>query len=532
MLNGAGNSRNLVRWILSSLWPGYAGHLALTLLLAGTALLPPRFFQYFVSSLHGAAGNTLLAERLLLFGGAIALVAAILGYLNVLSQERLQLKIEKLLRVAATRQLLTKPLETFDGLSRGEFLMRLGADLSKVEGFVATSLPSHLRYAGTLVIAGWLFVSQSGALALVPLAVVALVAYLNFRGQRRLAPLFDELRGLHGSVYQDMLETFEGVRTIRTHGSSERHLEGFSRKMTQMGTKSLRVVGLAGLFDGANTLSYQLMIAACLAFAAWRVATGQMDFETALGFPFYLGFFYSSAESLAGAVGEWQRFGVDSARLAGFLPLTEKAEFDVSSADSKATSLSARGLRIGYDGRPLAGPLDLDVAVGTTTVVVGPSGCGKSTLLDVFAGLRSPLGGQLVSRDCAVVEQRACLWEGTIRENLLSGAEGTWDDARLWSVLEACGLGALVRGLGGLEAKVQDRGLNFSEGQRYRLSIARALLLPHSFLLLDEPFAALDRASISTVVQAINQGKERHGFVIVTHQIPDGLELDNVLNFA
>jgi ATP-binding cassette, subfamily C, bacterial CydD len=274
------------------------------------------------------------------------------------------------------------------------------------------------------------------------------------------------------------------------------------------------------------------MISVCLAFAAWRVASGQMDFQTALVFPFYLGFFYSSAESLAGAIGEWQRFWVDSARLAGFLPLGEEVSAPRPLALAGGGNvLHARALRIGFEGRPLAGPLDLRVEVGTTTIVVGPSGCGKSTILDVFAGLRSPLSGELASGACTLVEQRACLWEGTVRENLAVGAKPARGDDRFWNALEACGLTGLVRNMGGLEARVHDRGLNLSEGQRYRLAIARALLLPHSFLLLDEPFAALDRDAIATVVKAINLGRERRGFLIVTHQIPDGLEIDHVLHF-
>ena len=78
-----------------------------------------------------------------------------------------------------------------------------------------------------------------------------------------------------------------------------------------------------------------------------------------------------------------------------------------------------------------------------------------------------------------------------------------------------------------MEVVLADRGLNLSEGQRYRLTLCRALLAGRSFLLLDEPFAALDDDSISSVVAALrNQREAGVGVVVVTHVLPDGLEVD------
>lgn len=532
----------LLAWVTRRIGWRYGAHLALTLGLAGVTLLPPRLFQFFAASLSGpspAAGP--VAGKLLAFGLAIAVALSALNYLSSLSRERVQLRIEALLRLSATRKLLTTPLETFDGLPRGEFLTRLGADLAKVESFVALAIPGHVRSVAILLLAGWLFLSQCGALALVPLALVLAVAVLNFFAQSRLLPLLDELRSLHGGIFQDMLQSFEGVRTIRTHGAADAHLSGIDSRIQRMAGKSVRVVSLAGLFDGANTLSYQAMIAGCLAFAAWRVALGRMDFNTALTFPFYLGFFYSSAESLASAITEWHRFFVDSYRLARFLPLADESAPLPPPAPGEAVPerLGAKGLEVGYLGRALIGPLDFSLSPGRTTVVLGPSGCGKSTLLDVFAGLRSPLGGSVragertgadASRLCAIVEQRACLWAGSVRDNLSLGSRA--GDEAMWSALEAVGLHGLVAAQGGLAAPVADRGLNFSEGQRYRLALARALLLPQPFLLLDEPFAALDAESIATIVAAINREKTKRGFLIVTHQLPRGLQVDEVMDLG
>ena len=94
----------------------------------------------------------------------------------------------------------------------------------------------------------------------------------------------------------------------------------------------------------------------------------------------------------------------------------------------------------------------------------------------------------------AFVEQRPFLFVGSLRENLLLGQEDGVADEDLWNCLERLDLATVVRERGGLDAELLDRGLNMSEGQRYRLTLARALLTQRSFLLLDEPFE-IGRAS-------------------------------------
>lgn len=92
------------------------------------------------------------------------------------------------------------------------------------------------------------------------------------------------------------------------------------------------------------------------------------------------------------------------------------------------------------------------------------------------------------------------------------------------AALERVDLGDVVRSRGGVGAVLTDRGLNLSEGQRYRLALVRALLAGRSVILLDEPFAALDERSIDSVVKALRAEAERGAaIVMVTHLIPDSL---------
>ncbi|MDB4527187.1 ATP-binding cassette domain-containing protein [bacterium] len=176
--------------------------------------------------------------------------------------------------------------------------------------------------------------------------------------------------------------------------------------------------------------------------------------------------------------------------------------------------------------------------------VMGPSVCGKSTLLECLSGLRAPRAGSFTmggeTHDTApifaasFVEQRPYLFVGSVKENLLLGnRRHGMEDSEIWSALETVDLAETIKQRGGVNTVLTNRGLNLSEGQRYRLTLCRALLARRPFLFLDEPFAALDKDSISSVVRAVEwQRQTNAGAVIMTHVLPDDLRPDRVVTFA
>jgi ABC-type transport system involved in cytochrome bd biosynthesis fused ATPase/permease subunit len=101
------------------------------------------------------------------------------------------------------------------------------------------------------------------------------------------------------------------------------------------------------------------------------------------------------------------------------------------------------------------------------------------------------------------------------------------------SVIKAVGLEEVVSRRGGLDSVLNDRGRNWSVGQQYRLALCRALLSHSPFLMLDEPFAALDEESVGDVIKTIEMAKKAgSGVVVVTHVLPEGLEPDQIVEIT
>ena len=189
----------------------------------------------------------------------------------------------------------------------------------------------------------------------------------------------------------------------------------------------------------------------------------------------------------------------------------------------------------GGDPVPAVGPLDVDIAAGTTTALVGPSGCGKSTLLRMIAGLEIPTDGdirigtetptELTARaGLAMAFQDASLlpWR-TVRGNValaLTLARRPADPDRIDALLDLVGLA----GFG------DRRPGELSGGMRQRAAIARCLVGDPGLLLLDEPFGAVDeltRRRLGRDLAALWHGRTT---LLVTHSVTEAaLIADRIL---
>lgn len=175
-----------------------------------------------------------------------------------------------------------------------------------------------------------------------------------------------------------------------------------------------------------------------------------------------------------------------------------------------APKCDVRSLRVG--GRKVG------LSPGARIAMVGPSGSGKTTALEQIIGLRGMAA--IAPARFAYAPQDATAITGTIRDNLLLGAQPRSDD-ELWSALRDACLERRVRALpGGLDAWIGDGGARLSGGERRRLALARALLPTVPWLVLDEPTEGLD---IDTEAQVIARTRARltrtgQGLLLVTHR--------------
>ncbi|PVZ86221.1 cysteine/glutathione ABC transporter permease/ATP-binding protein CydD [Serratia sp. S1B] len=205
-------------------------------------------------------------------------------------------------------------------------------------------------------------------------------------------------------------------------------------------------------------------------------------------------------------------------------------------------TLQAQGLEIlTPDGLLLAGPLDFTLLGNQRVALVGLSGAGKSSLLNLLLGFLPYRGSLQVNgmelRELAADSWRQHLgWVGqnphlpaaTLRDNILLGNPQA-DEHQLQQAVEHAYISEFLPQLpNGLATELGDSAARLSVGQAQRVAVARALLCPRSLLLLDEPAASLDAHSERLVMQALNVASHQQTTVLVTHQLEETVNYDQI----
>lgn len=218
---------------------------------------------------------------------------------------------------------------------------------------------------------------------------------------------------------------------------------------------------------------------------------------------------------------------------------------DTTGADSPPPLLQMQNVSLCYPGAAANALYDIDLSVeaGQTVGIIGGTGSGKSSLVDLIPRFYEASAGAVLvkGRDVrdwpldklrqtvGIVPQKAVLFKGTIRENLLWGDPNA-DEDTLWQALTAAQAADFVRGKPeGLEAAVEQGGRNFSGGQRQRLTIARALVRRPDILILDDSASALDFATDAALRKALRQLPYQPTVLIVSQRTSSLQHADQIL---
>lgn len=451
------------------------------------------------------------------------------------------------LRRALFAHLQTLSYTELDTIGASTMLTRLTSDMNQVQSGVNLTLRLALRSPfvvfGAMVMAFTIDVHAASVFAIVIPILFAVV----FGVMIVCIPLYRKVQARLDRVLGMTRENLTGVRVLRAFGREEEQKREFSARNDALTKEQNHVGRISVLLNPVTYVIINLAIVALIRTGALRVESGALSQGDVIALYNYMSQILVELIKLANLVLNITRAAACCNRIGAVLEIESSQHSPQTepetTADAPAIEFRRAGLRYAGAGGGALDGISFRAEKGQTIGVIGGTGSGKTTLINLIPRFYDATEGSVLvdgvpveqypleslRRRIGVVPQKAVLFHGTIRENLLWGDPDA-GDGTLREALRAAQAEEIVQSKeGGLDFEIEQGGRNLSGGQRQRLTIARALVRKPEILILDDSASALDFATDAALRKALRALPERPTVVIVSQRTSSIRHADQII---
>ena len=409
-----------------------------------------------------------------------------------------------------------------DTLGVSTLITRMTSDVNQVQNglnmFLRLFLRSPFIVAGAMIAA----FTIDTQIALIFLAAIPVLAVIVFGIMRITSPMYKTVQSRLDAVTGATRENLSGVRVVRAFGREDAEEENFVQQNGSLNAMQLKVGRIAALMNPLTYVVVNLGIIGILYFGANKIGSGALLSGDVVALVNYMSQILVELVKLANLVVLLTRAIASMGRVSQVLDTPSTMSFpekpvSADAASDVAVAFDHVSLRYQGAGAESLSDVTFTAKKGQTIGVIGGTGSGKTTLVSLIPRFYDATKGQVtllgqpitayskaeLNRHVAVVMQKAQLFKGTIRSNLLWGNENATDE-ELWHALSIAQSEDFVRQKPGkLDDPVEQGGRNLSGGQRQRLTIARALVGHPDILILYDSASALDYATDAALRKAL-----------------------------
>ena len=445
-------------------------------------------------------------------------------------------------------KILSLPKNKRDRIGTSSLVTRLTSDTYQIQ--VGINLFLRLFLRAPIIVFGSIIMAFmiSPKLTLWFLGMVAILTLIIVIMSRIVNPLFAKIRKITDRMVTVTRQQFQGMRVIRAFGQQASELEDFREVNQDYKVWQIR----AGIWSSLVSPLTFLVVNTTLVCVIWQgqltISAGLLTQGMLVALVNYLLQILTELIKLAMLVTSLNVSYISAKRVQEIFDLKEEDLLEALTEETarEQEAISAEEVSFTYPtaSSPALEGISFDLDQGQMLGIIGGTGSGKSTLIQLLSHLYAVSQGKLALYHqghspkslkewrewVAVVPQKAELFRGTIRSNLLLGMEENLSDDDLWWALETAQAADFVREKEGqLDEPVEAFGRNFSGGQRQRLTIARALLKKAPFLILDDSTSALDYLTEARLLKSIKEELNDTSLILVSQRTNSLKSADQIL---
>ena len=448
------------------------------------------------------------------------------------------------LRHAVMYHILGLSYTQIDTLGASTMITRMTSDVNQVQNGVNLTLRLLLRSPFVVFGAMIMAFTIDFEAALVFAGVIPVLCVVVFGIMLITMPMYKRVQGRLDGVTAAARENLSGVRVLRAFRMEDAQIAAFKKKTTSLNREQVHAGRISALLNPLTFVIVNLAVVVLIQVGALKVEAGLLTQGMVVALYNYMTQILVELIKMANLIITMTKAVACGNRIESVLEITPDRSAGTK-ADPISGAVEFRNVSARYEGggEEALERISFTACPGQTIGIIGGTGSGKTTLVNLIPGLYRPSSGQVLldgvdvseyefdslRAQIGMVPQKAQLFKGTIRENLLWGNENASDQA-LWDALETAQAMAVVRDKNGqLDAQVEQNGTNLSGGQRQRLTIARALVRKPKILILDDSASALDYATDAALRMAIRNMSDAPTTFIVSQRAASVRYADQIL---
>jgi ATP-binding cassette subfamily B protein len=483
-------------------------------------------------------------------GGVMLLVTAIgaiaASIRNIVSSNVSQ-KFGTELRSNLFKKIQSFSFESIDKFEGGSLVTRLTNDVTQVQNFVnglmRIFVKAPLVGIGSIIMAAKLNLRLSFILfAIVP--IVAILIYINMRLGY---PYFIKMQKSIDNVNATIREYLSGVRVVKAFNRFDFEIGRFEEKNDILANTSTVAMKITSVFTPAIALMVNLGIVLVIWIGGINVNKGTMHVGEIIAFTNYMTQILFSLMMVTNVFTMFVRARASSERIGEVFSEESSMVNGKDSLDNTKIrgSIDFEHVYFSYnkEKEPVLKDISFSCSKGETVGIIGSTGSGKSTLVNLIPRFYDCLSGEVkvnginvknlkvedLRKKIAVVPQKALLFSGTIEENMKWGSENAefFDIEEATKVSEAYDF--IEKIPEGYNARIGQGGVNFSGGQKQRLSIARALIKKAEILILDDATSAVDTDTEVRIRENLKKYSKDMTCVLIAQRITSVMGADKII---
>lgn len=530
--------KNLLRYK----WYALSSFLMTSLMIASSLLLP-WFLKHILDALQEQNSQTIYSMGGWLIGvGFVGLVA---GGINVTLAAYIAQAVSSDLREETFRKIQTFSYANIEEFNAGNLVVRMTNDINQILNVTMMLFQILLRlpilFIGSVILA----IVTMPSLWWIIFLLIVLIAGLTAVMMGMMGPRFKKFQTLLDNINAIAKENLRGVRVVKSFVREEDQFHKFSQVSDELLSENLYIGYAFSIIE-----PMMMLVGYSSVYLAIWTLSGMIQAEPGLvsSIASFIGYLSQIIFTIimVGFLGNGVTRGIISIRRIKEVLATESAMVFPDSPDEELEgSLSFEHVTFSYpnDDEPMLKDISFEVEPGQMIGVVGATGAGKSTLAQLIPRLFDPQEGSVkiggrdlrelsqgtLRKNVSIVLQRAILFSGTIADNLRQGKL----NASLPEMERAARIAQASEFISRMEesfdSAVEERGSNFSGGQKQRMSIARGVVNNPNILILDDSTSALDAKSEKLVQEALNKELQGTTTIIIAQKISSVVHADKIL---